>query len=182
MLISAIAGILGKVGGDLAAGALGAGVHRWFVLWLDPSSKKLDSKDFASNIEAKAYQTQISRTMKRSSIVVHKIGNHWNCRHPVKGVIATKRGNATVAVHVPSLKMKQISGRQFDTQEEMLMMREVTTDHPASAAAIQAKMGPYFEHGTPYNDTPSSHMYEVKLPPLEPPPSRFAPGSAFRNR
>ncbi|MGI0149636.1 MAG: hypothetical protein ACREDF_08920, partial [Thermoplasmata archaeon] len=183
---------------------------RWWVLWMDKGSKALQSKEFNTPDEARKYQAEIAGSGKRSSIIVRKVGRRWDCRHPVRGVIATRKGGVPVAVHPPTAKMKRLKvrdekairrmegvaigadtrtygdgggrGDDFDTQDEMALQRESTTDHPTAAWAKQARSGPYYAVQKMYDDTPSSHMYQAVLPPLDPIPGRFGAGVRFRNR
>lgn len=207
MLGSILLGGLGQVVTSLGAGALEAVKIRWWVLHLG-RGKSLLSEEFTTVEAARKRQVEIANTLKHSSVIVRKVGRRWDCRHPVRGVIATRKGGVPVAVHPPTGKLKRMQLRDekairamegldadtrtygdgggrsdnFDTQDEMMLMREATTDHPAPASAVQARSGPYYAVERMYDDTPSSHMYQAVLPPLKPIPSRFGPGDKFRNR
>jgi hypothetical protein len=135
-----------------------------------PSVTEVVGRTFKSLDEAKKFQDELAAKHYKSSIIVHQSADG-----------ALDSMNPIRAAQPPAKKMGYVNSHPtFDTRAEGLNVLNVTTDHPTPEWAVQARGGPYPAREMPdYDDTFSSHMWNVSVPELVV-PGRYYSGTDYR--
>src|SRR4029077_16939453 len=135
-----------------------------------PLVTEVVGRTFDSLDKAKAFQDDLAQKHYTSSIIVHQDKDGaLDSQNPIR------------AAQPPAKKMGFVNSHPtFDTRAEGLNVLNVTTNHPTPEWAVQARGGPYPAREMPdYDDTFSSHMWNVGVPELVV-PDKYYPGTSYR--
>jgi hypothetical protein len=135
-----------------------------------PLVTEVVGRTFDSLDKAKAFQEDLASKHYKSSIIVHQAADG-----------ALDSMNPIRAMQPPAKKMGYVNSHpSFDARAEGMNTLNVSTDHPTPEWAVQARGGPYPARIMPdYDDTFSSHMWDVGVPELVV-PDKYYPGTSYR--
>lgn len=140
-----------------------------------PTTCKVVGRTFTALKDATAYQNLLATKHHKSSIILHQAADGTlDCSSFVRAVTAPS------PAAIKGLGFEN-SHPRFDTRGEMMDVLNITTDHPTPEWAVRAKNGPYAftPQGQKYDNTPSSHMWNVDVDRLVV-PDKYSPGTTYR--
>lgn len=133
-----------------------------------PKITEVVGRTFESLDAAKAFQEHLAQKSFKSSIIVHQSEDGTlDAQNPIRAM-------------QPPKKIGFVNSHPtFDTRAEGMNTLNITTDHPTPEWAVRARRGPYPQGEVPYDDTFSSHMWDVGVPTLVVPDKDY-PGTGYR--